>query len=219
MATGSAEDVVTEGSEEVLAHIAHGGAADLDGRDDALQAAFDEGHVARLDGHVGAGADGEADVGLGQGRGIVDAVADHADGLALELQLLHFMGLAVGQHFGEHALDADLARDGLGRALVVARQHDDLDAQAFQGLDGGLGIRASRYRQPRQGRPALPSIATYIGVLPSPASRSQSLAKASIGDVAVAHQLGIAEQNVVALDLPLTPCPGMAAKPLRIGER
>ena len=35
--------------------------------------------VAGLRGHVGAAADGDADVGPGQGRGVVDAVADHRD--------------------------------------------------------------------------------------------------------------------------------------------
>ena len=35
-------------------------------------------HVAGLRGHVRAAADGDADVGPGQGRGVVDAVADHA---------------------------------------------------------------------------------------------------------------------------------------------
>ena len=93
---GDAERVVDEGAEQVLAHVAHRRLADLDRGHDAHQAALDERHVARLDGHVRAGADGEADVGLGQGGRVVDAVADHADPLALELQLLHLVGLVLG---------------------------------------------------------------------------------------------------------------------------
>ena len=47
--------------------------------------AADEGEVGGFDGHVGAGAHGEAEVGLGEGGGVVDAVADHRDDLALVL--------------------------------------------------------------------------------------------------------------------------------------
>jgi hypothetical protein len=38
--------------------------------------------------HVGAGAHGDADIGLGQRRRVVDAVAGHRDDAALGLQLL-----------------------------------------------------------------------------------------------------------------------------------
>ena len=38
-----------------------------------------EDEVGGLDGDVGAGADGDAEVGLGEGGGVVDAVADHGD--------------------------------------------------------------------------------------------------------------------------------------------
>ena len=93
---------------EVLLDVADRGARDLDGGDDALQAAADERDVGRLDRDVGAGPDREADVGLGQRRGVVDAVADHRHALALELELLDLVGLVLGQHLGEHAVDADL---------------------------------------------------------------------------------------------------------------
>ena len=49
----------------------------VDRGDHAGQRAGDQGDVGGLDRHVGAGADGEPDVGLGQGGGVVDAVADH----------------------------------------------------------------------------------------------------------------------------------------------
>jgi ankyrin repeat protein len=42
-----------------------------------------------LDRHVGAGSDGEADVGSGQGGSVVDAVADDSDAQAPGLQLAH----------------------------------------------------------------------------------------------------------------------------------
>ena len=43
----------------------------------ASQVAADQGQVARLDGHVGAGAHGQAQVGLCERGRVVDAVADH----------------------------------------------------------------------------------------------------------------------------------------------
>jgi hypothetical protein len=45
----------------------------------AAQVARHQHDVGRLDGDVGAGADGDADVGLGQRRRVVDAVADEGD--------------------------------------------------------------------------------------------------------------------------------------------
>ena len=53
-----------------------------------LQRIAHEDDVARLGGHVGAGAaDRQADVGAGQGRGVVDAVADHGDAWRAESQV------------------------------------------------------------------------------------------------------------------------------------
>ena len=50
--------------------------------------AADERDVGRLDRDVGAGADGDAQVGLGERRRVVDAVADHRDPAALGLEAL-----------------------------------------------------------------------------------------------------------------------------------
>ncbi len=65
------------------------------------QVAADEGEVAGLDGDVGAGAHGEAEVGLGEGGGVVDAVADHGDDPALGLQAADDVDLVGGQHLGD----------------------------------------------------------------------------------------------------------------------
>ena len=61
-----------------------------------------------LDGDLGAGADGDADVGLRERGRVVDAVADHRDdarpsvGLRLPLQHLHVRRLARRRHVGKH---------------------------------------------------------------------------------------------------------------------
>jgi hypothetical protein len=54
-----------------------GAAGQPDGVGDGAQVAADEGDVAGLNGHVGSGAHGKAQIGLGQGGGIVDPVTDH----------------------------------------------------------------------------------------------------------------------------------------------
>lgn len=50
----------------------------------------DQHDVGGLDGHVGAGADGDADVGLSEGGRVVDPVPDHGHPEPPPLQLLHF---------------------------------------------------------------------------------------------------------------------------------
>ena len=77
---------------------------------DAAQVAGDQRDVGRLDRHVGAGADRDPDIGLGERGGVVDPVADHRHQLALVLQMADLERLVLGQDLGEDALDADLAR-------------------------------------------------------------------------------------------------------------
>src|SRR3546814_11396342 len=81
-----------------------------------------EGDVAGFDGDVGAGAHGEAEVGLGEGGGVVDAVTDHGHRAALSLEALDDVDLVLRQHLGDDFVDADLGGDGAGSPLVVAGQ-------------------------------------------------------------------------------------------------
>ena len=79
------------------------------------QVAADEREVAGLDGDVGAGAHREAEVGLGERGGVVDAVADHRDDPALVLEAPDDVDLVGGEHLGDHVVDADLGGDGARR--------------------------------------------------------------------------------------------------------
>jgi hypothetical protein len=64
----------------------------------------------RLDRHVGAGADGDADVGLGERRGVVDAVAHHRHPQALpSCSFGHLRVLVLREHLGEDLVDVELA--------------------------------------------------------------------------------------------------------------
>src|SRR6266536_3083648 len=135
-----ADAVVDQGEEQVLADVAHGGPGQLYGGGDSGQRAGDEGDVGGFDGDVGAGTDGQSDVGRGEGGCVVDAVADHAHAAAFSLQAADFVGFTVGEYLGDGAVDADLGGDGRGRAVVVAGEHDDVDAEVVQGGDRGGGV-------------------------------------------------------------------------------
>ena len=92
------------------------------------QVALEQRDAGALDGDVGAGAHGDADIGGGQRRRIVDAVAGHRDDAARRRSRSTTVALLLRQHLGLDVVDAELARDRLGGRAVVAGQHDDADA-------------------------------------------------------------------------------------------
>ena len=51
-----------------------------------------------MNGDIGAGAHGDAEIGLGQRGGIIDPVADYGDHPALGSQVAHDLGLLPGLH-------------------------------------------------------------------------------------------------------------------------
>ena len=88
-----------------------------------------------------------------KGGRVVDPVARHGDDAALVSQALDHRGLVLGEDLGDHLVDAQLAADGFGRGLAVAREHHDADARRLQrlqrlrrrGLDGvGNGHEAGQ---------------------------------------------------------------------------
>ncbi|KAG1252099.1 hypothetical protein G6F65_018063 [Rhizopus arrhizus] len=108
-------------------------------------------HIGRLHRDVGAGTDRQADIGLGQRRCIVDAVADEGDVPMRGLEPAHRFDLAFRQHLGHHLINAQLARDRLRGAGVVAGDHRHLQAQLVQRRDCGRRARLDRvgYRDDR----------------------------------------------------------------------
>ena len=122
------DDVVARRPPEVLHHLP---IARADQRDDprhVARIAAHEDDVACLDGHVGAGADRDADIRGHERRRVVHAVADHRDALARALELLDLRRLVLRQHLGEHACRSRAPRDRLGNGPCVAGHHHDLDA-------------------------------------------------------------------------------------------
>ena len=104
---GHADGVVDEGEEKILADVAHGGLAQVAGAQDSGEVAFDQRDAAAFHGDVGAGAHGDADVGLRERGGVVDAVAGHGDDSSLPLQFADDFQFSFGQDFGFEFVDAE----------------------------------------------------------------------------------------------------------------
>ena len=69
---------------------------------------------------------------LGQGWGVVDAVAGHGDNAARLLQALDDGAFLVGEDLCLHVVDAEAARHRFRRHPMVAGEHDDTDAVVLQ---------------------------------------------------------------------------------------
>jgi hypothetical protein len=67
---------------------------------DAAEIALQQRDAGAFHRHIGAGAHGDADIGGGQRRGVVDAVAGHGDDPAGLLQLCDHGALLIRQHLG-----------------------------------------------------------------------------------------------------------------------
>ena len=137
-------DVVVAGRpQQVMEHLAVGCLRECDNAYGVSRIAASKNYVRRFHGHVSSGADGDTHVGRGKRGSVVDAVAGHGDALALGLKPPDRVGLAVRQHLGEYAVDADLSRDVLGDFLLVAGEHDGLHAQLAEAGNGFFRFRAN----------------------------------------------------------------------------
>ena len=94
---------------------------EFDGGNGIQQVALHQDDVGRFDGDIGAGANGNAHIGSGQGRGIIDAVADHGNLFALGLELADLLLLILGEDLCHHPVDAGLAADGPRRFSCYRR--------------------------------------------------------------------------------------------------
>ncbi len=101
---------------------------------------------------AGDAAQGDADLGGGQGGRVVDPVADHAGGPVPGVDLGNRRHLVGRQQAGPLLADAQLAGDGRGCPGVVAGEHGGPQAQVVQlGQDPGrLGPRPVGQADPAQ---------------------------------------------------------------------
>src|SRR5579872_7476017 len=89
-------------------------------------------HVAGFLGRLSAGVHGHAYVGLGQGGGVVGAVAGHGYELALALLAANQVHLVLGGGLGQKFIHARLARDRGGGQRIIPGNHDGPDAHGAQ---------------------------------------------------------------------------------------
>src|SRR5215831_2393266 len=108
---------------------------EFDRADDVIWIALHKYYVSTLNSNVRTRANSEADVSLSEGRSVIDAIADHADFLALRLQLLDLASLLTGQNVGEYDIEAEVFCDALCGAEVIASKHSDLDSKLSQFSD------------------------------------------------------------------------------------
>ena len=89
-------------------------------------------HVAGFLRRHGAGVHRDADIGLGQRRRVVGAVAGHRDELAARLLALDQLQLVLRRRLGEEVVDAGFGGNRGRRQRVVAGDHHRLDAHRAQ---------------------------------------------------------------------------------------
>ena len=147
-AAGSAEDeadgIDAHHQREVFAHDAHGGAGKAAQFGDHHRVIATDDHVAGLDGDIrGLAAQGNADVGIGQCRGVVDAVANHHHAVALRLQLEHCLGFLLGKELGLIAVRAyQLGHSARLWLHIAGKQFDISHAVVAQAVDGTAHVLA-----------------------------------------------------------------------------
>ncbi len=112
---------------------------------------------------------GNAHVGRGKGRRVVDAIADHGDDRAALLELPDNLLFLVGRDTGEDVLGLmpTTAATASGRAALIASNDGGLDAHAVQYGDGSGRAFLDGVGRGRGGPRSLPSMAMKMLVVPA----------------------------------------------------
>ena len=101
-------------------------------RDDAAKIAANQRDPCGLDGDIGSRAHRDPDVGGGERRGVVDAVAGHGDDTAFLPQPFDCLAFVLRQNFRLDFRNAELAPHGLCSRPIVAGEHHDPDARFLE---------------------------------------------------------------------------------------
>src|SRR6266536_681907 len=165
---GNAQAIVDESTKQVLAHIAHSSFRDGDGRHHPLEASTDQRDIGGLNRHIRSGSNRKADISLGEGWRIIDAVTHHPHLLSFQLQFLDLVCFVLWEHFGQHTIHTNLSSNRLCCAPVspvsIATCTPRCLSDAMAAIDSSLTVSATATMPA-----AFPSMAMYIGVLPSSA--------------------------------------------------
>ena len=141
------------------------------------QVAAHERDVGRLDGHVGAGAHRDADVGLGQGRRVVDPVADHGHDTAVGLQALDLASPSPPEAPRRAPARCRPGRDGRRGRSTIAGQHDHVEPAPRSAATAAARLRLQHVGhrdEPERARPRPPRRRRSCPRRPSAGSRGSS---------------------------------------------
>ena len=116
----------------------HQGLADLSHGNQAAEILGGDGDVGNLPGNGCAGGDGNACIRLRQGRGVVDAVADHNHLASGRMLFPNECGLVFGQYLGMEFRYAHFLCHGLCGPVAVAGHHNNLAQAQFLELCNDL---------------------------------------------------------------------------------
>jgi len=98
-----------------------------------------------------------------------------------------------------YALNAHLPRNGIGRALVVAGQHDHLDAEAAERFDRGLGVRLHRIGD--RDEPGRLCVDRHVHrCFPFSGESLPGRFKRLNGHPPILHQPGVPQEHVMTID-------------------
>ena len=122
-----------------MLYVFHDGARKFNRAHGVKQIVSDENRARALDCHVGARADSNAQVRLRQSRRVVYAVADHRNFFSLSLKIFNRLRFVFRKNARDNFFYAEALSDCVRGAFVVARQHDDIDAEIFKFFDGLRG--------------------------------------------------------------------------------
>ena len=99
-----------------------------------------EDDIGRFDSRIGPASHGGTDIGPGQDRRIIDAVADEEDRTVLLAQHIHLVDFILRQQLGPDIVDARLGSDVVRCLLGIASEHGRRNAHTGNSLNGIDGI-------------------------------------------------------------------------------
>ena len=203
-ASGIDDHVVAGGPHEVLNHLAVARPREPDDTRHRPRIRRGQHDAGRLDRHVGAGADRQADVGAGERGRVVDTVTDHGDRQATLLQRGDRRVLVLWKHLGEDLVDADVGGDTLGDlAGVAGDHHDQLDAEGVELGDGLAGLGTDLVFQRQRADDPVAFDEVQHGCAASHPLRCAARDLRRLGQPALAHQRRSADRVARSVDVGL----------------
>ena len=117
-------------------HLRNASFRKVDGRNHGEWVAANQHHSCGLHGNIRATADCNADIRLGDCRGVVHSVADEGHGRAIGLKLGNDIALPCRCDLGEYLFDAELFGNRVGNSGGISGHHGNTDAAALQFVHG-----------------------------------------------------------------------------------